>query len=94
MLLYQWFVSTLFILVYDKMKLLKLSGGWLWGLSLDVTGESEVLQRIALVWGAGAGQRQAGDLAAKPKPPLLVQGAISPVLLPSSKAAIMYGHVG
>ena len=75
----------------------KLCGGCSWGLarlSLDVTGESEVLQRIVLVWGAGAGQGQTVDLAGQPMPALQVQRAVAPVLLPSGKAALMYGHVG
>lgn len=78
-----------------------LSWGTVWRLLLrtprlspDVSGESEVLQRIVPVRGAGAGQGQAGDLAAQPVPALQVQGAVAPGLLPSSKAALMDGHVG
>lgn len=56
--------------------------------------EAEVVQRIVLLRGAGAGQGQAVDLAAKPKPPLQVQGAAVPVLLPSDEAGVVDGHVG
>lgn len=56
--------------------------------------EVEVVQRVVLVRGAAAGQRQAGDLAAQPVPPLQVQGAVGPVLLPSREAGVVDGHVG
>lgn len=56
--------------------------------------EVEVVQRVVLVRGAAAGQRQAGDLAAQPVPALQVQGAVGPVLLPSREAGVVDGHVG
>lgn len=56
--------------------------------------EVEVVQRVVLLRGAGVRQRQAGDLAAQPVPPLHVQGAVVPGLLPSNKAGVMQGHVG
>lgn len=57
--------------------------------------EVEVVQRVALVGGAAAWQRQAGDLAAQPEPPLQVQGAIGPVFLAApGEAGVVDGHVG
>lgn len=57
--------------------------------------EVEVVQRVALVGGAAARQRQAGDLAAQPEPPLQVQGAVGPVFLAApGKAGVVDGHVG
>lgn len=68
------------------------------GVSPHAAGESEVevevVQRVVLLRGAGAGQGQAGDLAAQPKPPLEVQGAVVPGLFPSNKAGVVQGHVG
>lgn len=60
---------------------------------LHTTGESEaeveVLQRVILVRGAGAGQRQTGDLAAQSVSLLPVQGAVGPGFFPSNEAGVM-----
>lgn len=56
--------------------------------------EVEVVQRVVLLWGAGARQGQACDLTAQPVPLLQVQGAVAPVLVPSNEGGVMYGHVG
>ncbi len=54
----------------------------------------QVVQRVILLRGAGAGQGQTVDLTAQPIPPLQIQGAVVPGLFPSDEAGVMQGHVG